>query len=152
MAMSRSAPAVSAAQRRASETASREAWAIVMQFVQAAKQTFLTEFDLTPAQAHLLMQLDPANPEPMSDVANTLGCDASNVTGLVDRLEQRGLIERRAASDDRRVKMVAVTAAGSKLRTKLRDRWYDAPGPLARLPEHDAKELLKILRKAAAEG
>src|SRR3954469_10539983 len=91
---------------------SRDAWAIVIQFMKAAKQRFLAEFDLTPAQAQLLMQLDPERPMPMIEVANGLGCDASNVTGLVDRLEERGVIERRSASTDRRVKMVAVTAAG----------------------------------------
>jgi DNA-binding MarR family transcriptional regulator len=122
---------------------------VVLQLVKAAKQKFLSEFDLTPAQAHLLLELDPERPEPMSDVATTLGCDASNVTGLVDRLEERGLIERRSASTDRRVKMVAVTPTGSRLRSKLLEYWYEAPAPIAGLPQRDARELLRILRKAA---
>ena len=120
-----------------------------MQLVKAAKQGFLTDFDLTPAQAQLLLQLDPDRPVPMSEVATILGCDASNVTGLVDRLEERGLIERRSAATDRRVKMVAVTSPGSKQRRKLLDRWYEAPAPIAALPQRDLKELLRILRKAA---
>jgi DNA-binding MarR family transcriptional regulator len=130
---------------------SRDAWAIVIQFMKAAKQRFLAEFDLTPAQAQLLMQLDPERPMPMIEVANGLGCDASNVTGLVDRLEERGVIERRSASTDRRVKMVAVTPAGEKLRGKVLERWYGAPPPVAALPQRDQKELLRILRKAAGD-
>lgn len=120
-----------------------------MQFLKAAKQTFLSELDLTPAQAHLLLHLDPAHPVPMSELATALGCDASNVTGLVDRLEERKFIERRSASADRRVKMIAVTATGSKKRSRLLDRWYEAPPPIASLPERDVKELLRILRKAS---
>lgn len=121
-----------------------------MQFIKAAKQEFLRDFDLTQAQAQLLLQLDPEHPVPMSELATTLGCDASNVTGLVDRLEERGLIERRSAQADRRVKMVAVTAPGGKQRTRLLNRWYEAPAPIAGLPPQDVKELLRILRKAAA--
>jgi DNA-binding MarR family transcriptional regulator len=121
-------------------------------FVKAAKQEFLRDFDLTLAQAQLLLQLDPDRPVPMSEVATTLGCDASNVTGLVDRWEERGLIERRASASDRRVKMVAVTSSGSKQRTKLLARWYEAPAAIEGLPQRDLKELLRILRKAAGAG
>ncbi|MEP7347427.1 MAG: MarR family transcriptional regulator, partial [Gemmatimonadaceae bacterium] len=106
----------------------------MIQFVKTAKQEFLRDFDLTPAQAQLLLQLDPDRPVPMSELATTLGCDASNVTGLVDRLEERGLIERRSAEADRRVKMIAVTVPGGKQRRKLLDRWYEAPAPIAGLP------------------
>jgi DNA-binding MarR family transcriptional regulator len=139
-----------AAPRHPPPDPSREAWALVIQFVKAAKVQFLTEFDLTPAQTQLLLQLDPERPVAMSEVAAALGCDASNVTGLVDRLEERGLIERRSATADRRVKMVAVTAPGRKQRTRLLDRWYEAPPPIAALPQKDLKELRRILRKAAA--
>jgi DNA-binding MarR family transcriptional regulator len=145
-----------AARRRAAPAAapdpSREAWALIVQFFKVAKQRFLTEFNLTPAQTQLLLQLDPERPMPMIEVATALGCDASNVTGLVDRLEERGLIERRSDSADRRVKMVAVTTAGAKERAKLLDRWYEAPAPIAGLPQRDLRELLRILRKAAAAG
>ena len=48
----------------------------------------------------------------MSGLAELLFCDASNVTGIADRLEARGLIERRSAGGDRRVKVLALTSAG----------------------------------------
>jgi MarR family transcriptional regulator, organic hydroperoxide resistance regulator len=97
----------------------------------------------------LLIQLDPDRPMAMSELASTLGCDASNVTGLVDRLEERGMIERRAAATDRRVKKIAVTPPGSKQRTKLIEAWHEPPAQIAALPAADVKELLRILRKAA---
>ena len=54
------------------------------------------EFDLTPAQGHALRSLDPEQPVAMSTLAEALLCDASNVTGIVDKLETRGLISGRA--------------------------------------------------------
>ena len=73
----------------------------------------LAELGLGFAQAHALRMLDPEQPMPMSALAERLFCDASNVTGLVDRLEARGLVERRSAEGDRRVKALTLTAAAS---------------------------------------
>src|ERR687884_1681662 len=62
----------------------------------------LGELGLTFAQAHALRLLEPDRPLPMSALADRLFCDASNVTGIADRLEGRGLVERRAGAGDRR--------------------------------------------------
>lgn len=132
-----------------SDTAAREAWSLIVQFFKSAKQRSLSEFDLTAAQAQLLISIDPERPVAMSELASSLGCDASNVTGLVDRLEERGMLERRAASQDRRVKMIGVTTAGAKQRAKIASFWFEPPPEIASLPAKDIKELLRILRKAA---
>lgn len=76
--------------------------------------------DLSAQQAQLLLRLDPEAPTSMRQLAQLLGCDASNVTGLTDRLERRGLVERRAIPSDRRVKQVAVTAEGMALAQRFR--------------------------------
>ena len=55
----------------------------------------------------------------MSRLADTLSCDASNVTGLVDRLESRGLVRRQSSLQDRRVKVLQLTPAGARLRAQL---------------------------------
>ncbi|HVZ48981.1 MAG TPA: MarR family winged helix-turn-helix transcriptional regulator [Gemmatimonadaceae bacterium] len=128
----------------------REAWAIVIGMVKAARGKYLAEFELTPAQAQLLISLDAGRPAPMSELAGALGCDASNVTGLVDRLEARQLIERRADPGDRRVKMVAVTDAGCRVKDRLHDRWFEPPPAIAGLPVREQKALLAILKRAAA--
>ena len=53
---------------------------------------------LTPATARALSELDPDRPSPARDLALQLDCDRSNVTPLVDRLEEARLVERRVGS------------------------------------------------------
>src|SRR5919199_4291024 len=82
-----------------------EAWPLLWQFMLENRRRFLTsvaELDLTPPQAFALRHMDPDRPVTMSELAEILFCDASNVTGLVDRLETRGVVERRPAPNDRR--------------------------------------------------
>src|SRR2546429_9237244 len=54
----------------------------------------LAELGLSFSQAHALRLLDPAEPMPMSALAQRLFCDASNVTGTADRLATPGLVRR----------------------------------------------------------
>ena len=75
------------------------------------------EFDLMPPQQMMLGLLD--EPRPMGELAHQMHCDNSNITGIVDRLSERGLVERRAAEGDRRVKLIALTDAGRELRAEL---------------------------------
>ena len=84
----------------------------------------------------------------MSELATALRCDNSNVTGIVDRLEARGLVERRPGERDRRVKMLEVTPEGEELRRRLHDRLSRPPEPLASLGEEDARALRDILARA----
>jgi DNA-binding MarR family transcriptional regulator len=107
------------------------------------------ELDLTPAQGMALKSLD--RPLPMSTLADALACDASNVTGIVDKLESRGLIARRGADHDRRVKMLCVTDLGRKLRDRLVVRLLEPPAALAALPVDLKARLTATLRKVIAE-
>ncbi|MET7969104.1 MarR family winged helix-turn-helix transcriptional regulator [Micromonospora sp. NPDC005305] len=75
---------------------------------------------LTPAAARALHELDPDRPLPARDLAAQLGCDRSNVTALVDKLEQAGLVERRVDPADRRQKTLVVTAEGRRVRDQVR--------------------------------
>jgi DNA-binding MarR family transcriptional regulator len=70
------------------------------------------------------------------------------VTGIVDRLETKGLIERRAAKGDRRVRELALTQAGAEVRAELIRRLYEPPKPIARLSRNDQRALCTILRRA----
>ncbi len=58
----------------------------------------------------------------MNELAALLGCDNSNVTGLIDRLEGRGLVARQPSSEDRRVKHVVLTPAGRRTRGRMLER------------------------------
>ncbi len=66
------------------------------------------EHSLTGAQARVLGLLS-LEPLPMRKIAVRLKCEPSNVTGIIDRLETRGLVERRPDPADRRVKLAAAT-------------------------------------------
>src|SRR5260370_35503301 len=102
----------------------------------------LAELHLTLPQAMLLRQLGDALP--MNEAAGKLHCDPSNVTGIVDRLEARGLIERQPLTTDRRVKHLALTPAGRRLRRKVEATLSAAPGVSA-LGASDQAALLGLL-------
>jgi DNA-binding MarR family transcriptional regulator len=104
---------------------------------------------LTFAQAHAIRLLDPDRPSPMSALAELLFCDASNVTGIADRLEARGLVERRTVGADRRVKTLALTPAGVELRARVFDLMSEPPEAIAALSAVDQRALRDILRRAA---
>jgi len=110
----------------------------------------LAELGLGFAQAHALRMLDPDEPIAMSALAERLFCDASNVTGLVDRLEARGLVERRSAQNDRRVKALTLTPAGVALRDQVLAVMSEPPEAIAALAAADQRALRDILARAVA--
>jgi DNA-binding MarR family transcriptional regulator len=115
----------------------------------AGKAPVWADFQLSPSQAQLLWLIEPERPVPMNELANTLYCDASNVTGLVDKLEARQLIERRADPNDRRVKMIAVTPAGAEFRARVLERAAEPPQSFASLSSREQRVLRDLLRKLA---
>jgi DNA-binding MarR family transcriptional regulator len=134
-----------------SSTAAREAWALFWRIFTADKprrMATLNRLGLAPMQSMALMQLQPGEPMPMSALATALMCDNSNVTGIVDRLEALGLVERHAAPHDRRVKILVVTPKGVELRREVERHMSVPPPPLADLTDEDAAALRDILQRA----
>src|SRR5215204_3677161 len=132
----------------------REAWELLWDIMQAHKPRFMAlaqELGLSPVQLHALRMIEPDLEVPMSSLAGKLFCDNSNITGIVDRLEERGLVERRPADYDRRVKLIALTPDGKHLREELNTRVAEPPEALTRLSEDDQRTLRDILRRAVAE-
>ena len=132
-----------------------EAWALMGRLWHANKGRFfaaINEFELSPPQALALRHLEPGSPLPMSALAELLHCDNSNITGIVDRLEDRGLVERRAAAHDRRIKHLLVTEAGADVRSRLAERMDSAPDELERLTKAEQRQLVALLRKVAGES
>ena len=132
-------------------SAASEAWALMFELLHHSKQRFMaiaSEFELSPPQVMALRQLDPDEPKPMSELAAALRCDNSNVTGIVDRLEDRGLVERRPGERDRRVKMLTITERGLDVRSRLASRMEEPPEPLANLSLEDQQALRDIMRRA----
>ena len=101
---------------------------------------------LTGAQAKVLALLR-RGPMPMRRIAQTLSCEPSNITGIVDRLEARGFVTRETDPMDRRVKLVAVTEAGRHAAVELRESLNFAREPLAALTVDERAVLRDMLRR-----
>jgi DNA-binding MarR family transcriptional regulator len=104
------------------------------------------DHSLTGAQARLLSLLS-LQPLPMRKLARKLKCEPSNVTGIVDRLETRGLVERRPDPADRRVKLAAATDEGRRVARSLRESLRFAREPLAGLSDEERRALRGLLRR-----
>ena len=138
---------------RADQDACR-AWQLLMKFFFAQRGHLPSpgpEFDLSPIQCHVLHLIEPGRPLPMSRLADTLSCDASNVTGLVDRLESRGLVRRQPSPGDRRVKVLHLTPTGARLRAQLLRQMAGASLPVSRLSLDQRRTLVKILEALVDE-
>jgi MarR family transcriptional regulator, organic hydroperoxide resistance regulator len=129
------------------------AWELLYELMMAQRAqmpAIAAEFELSPMQVQLLRLVEPERPMPMGKAACGLGCDASNITGIVDRLEARGLIERRPGSD-RRVKVLVITRDGARLRQLIMTRLAQPPAAIAALPEEDQRMLAAILARALSQ-
>ena len=123
-------------------------WRLFHRYGKGRMAAIASDVGLSPPQVMALRALDPEHPSPMSDLAGALRCDNSNVTGIVDRLEDRGLVERRPGEHDRRVKMLLITERGAQVRAGLAARLDEPPEPLASLSLEDQRALRDIMRRA----
>ncbi|MET0779542.1 MAG: MarR family transcriptional regulator [Candidatus Saccharimonadales bacterium] len=103
--------------------------------------------DLSLVQLHAIGVL-MHGPEPMVKLSNMLSCDASYVTGIVDRLEQQGFVDRHEDPGDRRVKLIALTKKGRALRVKVQQSMNELQESLmACLDENEKAEFNRMLLK-----
>jgi DNA-binding MarR family transcriptional regulator len=121
---------------RGKKAVAAEVWRLMLecsmaQFGQASG--ILQHLGLTPGHMKLLMQLDEGEGRSMGSLAQSFRCDASTMTWLVDRVEERGLVERRMLPSDRRVKAVALTPRGVQVKARLAGRLYAPPPALLAL-------------------
>jgi MarR family transcriptional regulator, organic hydroperoxide resistance regulator len=130
-----------------SETA-REAWLALVDLVYPPPFLAIArEHGLRPPAFGAMRMLD--EPRTMSEIASYLHCDNSNVTGIVDVLEEKGLVKRRPSEQDRRVKLIELTAAGRGVSAKLNEAVERPPAWLQRLSEADQVTLRDLLERAA---
>ncbi len=106
------------------------------------------DLGITPQMAKALLELPSVGGLTMKEIATEMLCDASNATGIIDRLEARGFVERRTSDADRRSKCVVLTAAGKRLRRKLDERFSASPPAIAALSAADQEALQAILLRA----
>jgi DNA-binding MarR family transcriptional regulator len=135
---------------KSSESIAADVWRPIFDLIVRTapeRDAFIRRLGLSPAESRALASLDPGGGRPMRVLAREWGCDPSNATWLVDRLELQGLAARETVSADRRVKSVVLTPKGARLRKRLIKAFYRPPRELAALPRRD----LQSLRLAAAK-
>jgi len=133
---------------KAQSQSARDAWLLLYEFFDSQKFAFFAmaeEFGITPIQVHLIRGLDAEQFLPMGQTVAAKVCDRSTVTRLVDRLVSDGLVERREAESDRRVKELRLTPQGQALRERIVARLREPPPAMAELSEDDLQRLIGIL-------
>jgi MarR family transcriptional regulator, organic hydroperoxide resistance regulator len=131
--------------------AAGEAWLLMRDLLISQRPRFnaiTAELDLSPPQALALHRLEVGSRLTMGELAVQLCYDNSNVTGIVDRLEERGYVARRPDPRDRRARFVELTEEGERARRTLLARMAEPPPPLADLDPGDQALLRDILRRA----
>jgi len=127
---------------------SREAWGLLAGLVYPPRFLDIArDLALTPATLGALAKL--GEPRTMGEIAELLRCDPSNVTGIADALETRGLARRRPSQADRRVKEIELTAKGERMRQRVMGELSEPPQWLRALSEKDQRALRDLLRRAA---
>jgi DNA-binding MarR family transcriptional regulator len=111
------------------------------------RQRVLVREGLTPNDARAFMALDRREGKTMRVLAEEWTCDASNATFIVDRLEERGLAERRSVPEDRRLKLVVLTPLGEETKQRVLAHFFEPPPELLELSRED----LATLRDAVAK-
>ena len=107
---------------------------------------------LTPGHVRALLALDPDEPQAMGTLAQNFACDASTMTWLIDRLEEKGLVERKGLKSDRRVKTVALTPEGMRTKEELESRMYEPPEFILDLDRDVLESLHQVLGNLVREG
>jgi DNA-binding MarR family transcriptional regulator len=133
---------------RERERLESEAWRLMNELVWSQRGRMLAlcrEFELFPPQLMALRALD--EPRPMREVAAHLACDSSNLTGITDRLEERGLVRRTPDPKDRRVKLLVLSDEGQRMRAEIVARLGTPPDSIGELTDRDLEGIARALRK-----
>ncbi|MGW7428223.1 MarR family winged helix-turn-helix transcriptional regulator [Streptomyces sp. NPDC054861] len=125
----------------------------LMELLSVALGVYYGDFTVAAASENLTVSQGKAltvlrrGPAAMRALAETMTCDASNMTGIIDRLEKRGLVRREAAASDRRVKNVILTAEGERVTDAIRAKMLTTQEGLNRLDDKDRDFLYTLLER-----
>lgn len=104
---------------------------------------------ITLMPALTLCLLEPNQAVPMKALSNFMSCDPSNVTAIVEQLVNEGLVDRKEAAHDRRIKVVTLTEKGRAVRDKFLEITTSTRLPnLDKLTANETEQLISILGKA----
>jgi DNA-binding MarR family transcriptional regulator len=108
----------------------------------------LEDLELTPPQLHTVLWLGQDGPLPMGELARRVGITEKTITGVVDRLEREGHVQRERDSADRRVVQVRLTDQGEALAGQLRQQVHGKfCGFLSLLESEDCAALLRVFER-----
>jgi DNA-binding MarR family transcriptional regulator len=107
---------------------------------------------ITQAGLRALLAINPLQARPMRELAAAMNCDPSYITGMVDDLERAGYATRLPATDDRRVKTIALTTAGHDALQTARDELFAPPPQLTRLSPAQQRQLAQLLHTGLEPG
>jgi DNA-binding MarR family transcriptional regulator len=142
-----------AASRTTPKTSAAEVWRLLMGCAMSRfglTASIAQDLGLTPGHVKALLVLDPDEPQTMGALAQSFSCDASTMTWLVDRLEERGLVERRNSPNDRRVKTVALTERGVETKNELEAKMYKPPEAIESLDADVLATLRRVFENVSA--
>ncbi len=110
-------------------------------------------YDLTPVQYAALATINAQSGIDQATLAGLIAYDRTTITGVVDRLEQKGLVVRQANSRDRRARALQITDEGRRILRGIEPAVEAAQRTMLRgLTAGEAETLLRLLRKAIAAG
>jgi DNA-binding MarR family transcriptional regulator len=134
------------------ESSAERAWAQMLAFItgQDRLRALRLELDLGVGKSELLIKLARA-PMTLREVAQAAEVDPSAATVAIDRLERRGLVERRAHPGDKRSKLVHLTAAGLRAAETAQRILTEPPPALAALNADDTAALARIFTALNAD-
>lgn len=124
----------------------------IMAFLRLIKKALAEvaeQYELTPIQLSVLWTIQRSHRATMGHVAQIMHCDASNATGLVDRLVVQGLVSRQENPDDRRVKVLQLTPRGERITVEAVSRLPNALG-YERLSEEERRCLQGAIAKMSS--
>src|ERR1700730_7592764 len=130
-----------------------ELWALVVESFGGWEERVnqaAAAFGLSPVAAWALVQLDPDNPISQKELAARLQCNPSTVVDPTDRLEDAGLVIRKANPADRRINVLLVTSDGRRVREELIERLFEPPDAFRRLSPTELARFREVMLAAVA--
>ena len=109
----------------------------------------MSRFGMTPAQTHVLLHLHQSGGQlPQRELLDSLKVKPSTVNGILDRMEEKGLVERTVSGTDARQRLVALTLAGRKREEQVKQAFLEAEALIVRgLTKEEADTLRSLLER-----
>ena len=106
----------------------------------------MSRFGMTPAQTHVLLHLHQSGGQlPQRELLDSLKVKPSTVNGILDRMEEKGLVERTVSGTDARQRLVALTLAGRKREEQVKQAFLEAEALIVRGLTKEETDTLRAL-------